>query len=246
MRYIVGIVCLLVAVCAVSIFFVEEGFDNVGGKTPADYYNSVAAQMGSGYVPPATTGTTGMSDADYKTWLQTYADYIGLKSSSGSSGSSGSSDSSASTSGSSGSTSDNLSPDALAILAALASGTKPPVSAKTETDLKLSYNAKSVPEESSSSKSSPGSSEEASASDTTALTQGQAFILSILPGNPPKVTVSPSTLLPSNKGSAGSSYDEEEDDSQIAVNVNGKSSKQCPDMSQYVRKDNIPCWGCKL
>jgi hypothetical protein len=22
--------------------------------------------------------------------------------------------------------------------------------------------------------------------------------------------------------------------------------KQCPDMSQYIRKDSIPCWGCKL
>ena len=204
MRYILGIVCLLVVVCAIGLFFVEEGFDNVGAESAT------------------------MSDAEYKTWLQTYADYVGLKSSSGSTG----------TSESSG-ISENLSPDALAILAALASGTTPAVSAKTETDLKLSYNAKSVPDGSSNSQSSPGSSNESSASNTPALAQGQAFTITVVPGSTPSVYASPSSLLPSNNSSVPS-------DDDIAVNVASKSSTQCPDMSQYVRKDSIPCWGCKL
>jgi hypothetical protein len=196
MRYILGIVCLLLVVCVAGVFFVEEGFDN-------------------------SAASPTMSDAEYKTWLQTYADYVGLKSSSESAGSS-----------------DNLSPDALAILAALASGTTPAVPAKTETDLKLSYNAKSVPDGSSNSQSSPGSSNQASASNTPALAQGQAFTITVVPGSTPSVYASPSSLLPSDNSSASS------DD--IAVNVGGTSSTQCPDMSQYVRKDSIPCWGCKL
>jgi hypothetical protein len=205
MRYILGIVCLLLVVCIAGAFFVEEGFDN-----------------------SATSPT--MSDAEYKTWLQTYADYVGLKSSSASTESTG-------TTGSS----DNLSPDALAILAALASGTPPAVSAKTETDLKLSYNAKSVPDGSSNSQSSPGSSNQASASNTPALAQGQAFTITVVPGSPPSVYTNPSSLLPSDSSMAPS-----DEDSDIAVNVPSKSSQQCPDMSQYVSKDSIPCWGCKL
>jgi len=202
MRYILGIVCLLLVVCIAGAFFVEEGFDN-------------------------SAASPTMSDAEYKTWLQTYADYVGLKSSSAGAGTSESAGSS-----------ESLSPDALAILAALASGTTPAVPAKTETDLKLSYNAKSVPDGSSNSQSSPGSSNQASASNTPALAQGQAFTITVVPGSPPSVYTNPSSLLPSDNSSASS------DD--IAVNVATKSSTQCPDMSQYVSKDSIPCWGCKL
>jgi hypothetical protein len=205
MRYILGIVCLLLVVCIAGAFFVEEGFDN-------------------------SAASPTMSDAEYKTWLQTYADYVGLKSSSESTASAGSSESAGS-----------LSPDALAILAALASGTTPAVPAKTETDLKLSYNAKSVPDGSSNSQSSPGSSNQASASNTPALAQGQAFTITVVPGSPPSVYTNPSSLLPSNNSSVPSN-----EDGDIAVNVGTKSSTQCPDMSQYVSKDSIPCWGCKL
>jgi hypothetical protein len=48
-------------------------------------------------------------------------------------------------------------------------------------------------------------------------------------------------LLPSDNSMAPS-----DEDSDIAVKVASKSSMQCPDMSQFVRKDSIPCWGCKL
>jgi hypothetical protein len=120
-----------------------------------------------------------------------------------------------------------MSSDTLALLTALASGQR----AKTETDLQLSYNAKSVPDGSSSSQSSPGSPNQTPASNTPALAQGQAFTITVVPGSPPTVSTS-----------SGNSYDEDD----IAVKVNGSKPQKCPDMSQYVRKDSIPCWGCKL
>jgi len=43
---------LLIAVCAVSVYFVHEGFGNVGGRIESDYYNSVRSQFGGGWYSP--------------------------------------------------------------------------------------------------------------------------------------------------------------------------------------------------
>jgi len=48
----IGLLFLLIAVCAVSVYFAYEGFGNVGGKIESDYYNSVGSQFGEGWHSP--------------------------------------------------------------------------------------------------------------------------------------------------------------------------------------------------
>jgi len=189
MRYIVGVIVLLVAVCAVGVFFVEEGFANVNGKTAADYYNSVSGQFG-----PSRTGSDSESDISG-------SDVSGT-------------------------------PNKLIM--------NP--SSYSENLLLYSKNAKVYPDGSSSNRSSPGSSKQTGADKSPSLTQGQAY------GNVNPVTnddgryASPSDLMPGDN-----SFVPEDDEDHVAVRV-GKQGKpnKCPDMSQYIKKDAIPCWGCKL
>jgi len=269
MRYILGIVCLLVVVCAIGLFFVEEGFDNVGGKTPADYYGSIAAQMGPGYVPPATTGATvtndpSQLDQSYYNYLKEKLDKMNIKMpSDATTGTKTTATTAATTAAAPGTAATtaaapgtaatpSLSPEVLAILAELAKASATPTVSSSASDAgsqsssaTSTSNAKSVPDGSSSDQSSPGSAEQTSATNTPALTQGQAFTISVIPGTAPTSSVTNvSSLLPSCSSSESDSSDDCEGN--VAVKVNKKPSKQCPDMSQYVRKDSIPCWGCKL
>jgi hypothetical protein len=188
MRYIVGVIVLLVAVCAVGVFLVEEGFDNVNGKTAADYYNSVSGQFRS---PDSVSSESDISGSDI-------------------------------------------------------SGTPNKVimnpSSYSESLLLYSKNAKVYPDGSSSNRSSPGSSNQTGADKSPSLTQGQSY------GDVNPVTnddgryASPSDLMPGDN-----SYAPEDDEGNIAVRVgNQRKPNTCPDMSQYIRKDAIPCWGCKL
>jgi hypothetical protein len=361
MRYIVGVILLLVVVCTISVFFVEEGFDNVGGKTAADYYRGVMGQMGSSYTIPdtteyakttktlsltdpvylahlqtvarelgidstltpeiyaalselsakratsanaytmqqtsgsaasstnnasqsdlsyynlqlkrigemyRTTSPSSITDANYKIWLQTNAPYVGLQSSG----------EATPVKPSTPSTSNNSDLDILAALVKLQK------SSATAT----SSNAKPVPGGYDSTQSSPGSADQVSATNTPALTQGQTFKISYVPGKVPTIISVPETVpimsaIPS-QSSPGSTQEMAvtntpaltqgqtftisyvpgkvptisgvsgnvptstscDDGEEVAVKVNKQKEKQCPDMSQYVRKDSIPCWGCKL
>jgi hypothetical protein len=255
MRYILGIVCLLVVVCAIGLFFVEEGFDNVGGKTPADYYGSIAAQMGPGYVPPATTGATvtndpSQPDQSYYNYLKEKLDKMNIKMPPDAAAPTAT----AATTGTAATTAatPSLSPEVLAILAELAKASATPTVSSSVSDsgsqsssATSTSNAKPVPDGSSSDQSSPGSANQTSATNTPALTQGQAFTISVVPGTAPTSSITNvSSLMPSGTSSAHDSSDDCEGN--VAVKVNKKPSNQCPDMSQYVRKDSIPCWGCKL
>jgi len=193
MRYIVGVIVLLVAVCTVGAFFVEEGFGNANGKTASDYYKSVSAQIGS--------------SAD-----QTNEDISG---------------------------SDISGTPHNAI-------TNP--SSYSESLLLYAKNAKVYPDGSSSSKSSPGSANHPNQQRTPFIEQGKMYD-NTSPASASNDTgryASPSQLMPGDNSYVPRSSDHDyEDEGRVAVRVNRNKNK-CPDMSQYVRKDAIPCWGCKL
>jgi len=193
MRYIVGVIVLLVAVCTVGAFFVEEGFGNANGKTASDYYKSVSAQMGS--------------SAD-----KTNEDISG---------------------------SDISGTPHNAI-------TNP--SSYSESLLLYAKNAKVYPDGSSSSKSSPGSANHPNQQRTPSIEQGQMYDNTSPAANDTGRYASPSQLMPGdNSYVPRSSDDDYDDEGRVAVRVNRNRNKnKCPDMSQYVRKDAIPCWGCKL
>jgi hypothetical protein len=200
MRYIVGVIVLLVAVCTVGAFFVEEGFGNVNGKTASDYYKSVSAQMGPSYVLPES-GEEDISGSDISGTPNTAI-------------------------------------------------TNP--SSYSESLLLYAKNAKVYPDGSTSSKSSPGSSNHPNQSRTPFIDQGQMYD-NTSPASASNDTgryASPSQLMPGENSYAPHSSDDDYDDNdggRVAVRVNRNRNKnKCPDMSQYVKKDAIPCWGCKL
>jgi hypothetical protein len=41
-------------------------------------------------------------------------------------------------------------------------------------------------------------------------------------------------------------HKDKKDDCSKEDNCSKKSEESCPDMSKYIKKDEIPCWGCKL
>jgi hypothetical protein len=192
MRYIVGVIVLLVAVCTIGAFFVEEGFGNVNGKTASDYYKSVSAQMGSSDDSNEDISGSDISGTPNKTI------------------------------------------------------TNP--SSYSENLLLYARNAKVYPDGSTSSKSSPGDSNHPDYRRTPSIQQGQMYDSTSPASNDTGRYASPSQLMPGdNSYVPRSSDDDDEDDGRVAVRVKRHHDKhKCPDMSQYVKKDAIPCWGCKL
>jgi len=192
MRYILGVLVLLVVVCAIGVFFVEEGFDNENTMTALDYYKSVASQNTS----------SDISGSDISG-----SDVSGVPASA-------------------------LQPTASSVPNSIPS-----------------KNAKVNPDGSSSAQSSPGLADLASVIASPALVQGQVYDASSPIMNDDGRYASPSQLMPGDNSFVPLPEDDDDDnddndEGHVAVRVNRKD--KCPDMSQYIRKDAIPCWGCKL
>ena len=195
MRYIVGVIVLLVVVCAIGAFFVEEGFANEDGQTALDYYKSVSAQ---------TESTAGQSNEDISG-----SDISGTPT-----------------------TKIVQNP-----------------SSYSENLLLYAKNAKIYPDGSSSLQSSPGSSNLGDNKKSPSIVQGQVYDKVSPVMNDDGRYASPSQLMPGDNSYVPRSSDDDDmdDNGHVAVQVKRHHDKhQCPDMSQYIRKDAIPCWGCKL
>jgi hypothetical protein len=194
---------------------------NNASQSDLSYYNLQLKRIGEMY---RTTSPSSITDANYKIWLQTNAPYVGLQSSG----------EAIPVAPSTTSTSNKSDLDILAALVKLQKSSATP----SDSGIATSSNAKPVPGGYVSTQSSPGSANQISATNTPALTQGQTFMVSYVPGKAPTITSVPETV-PTTSTSC-------DDGEEVAVKVNKQKEKQCPDMSQYVRKDSIPCWGCKL